>query len=372
MPARIQTAKTKAGTTAKATKGKSATAVRGKAAPGNGHGTKLVIVESPSKVRTIAGYLGQGYVVESSVGHIRDMPDSAAEIPAKYRASRGPGSASTWTTTSSRCSSCTATSASRSPSSRACSRTPTNSCSPPMKTARARPSPGTCWRSSSPRCRTAGWSSTRSPRRSSPGPSPTRARWTTAWSTPIRRAGCWTGCTGTKSRPCCGRSAHAQAVRRAGAVGRHPAGGRPGAGADRVPPGRLLRPRGRVRDQGPRQAEHPRADSLHREPGHRGRPPGRPGPRLHLGRRAAHQDHRCPAPGRRSRGRPGAAARRATLRGRQRGAQAVPALAVRAVPHHHAAAGGLAQARLLRQAHDVRSRSGCTRTATSPICAPTR
>ena len=51
----------------------------------DGHGTKLVIVESPSKARTIAGYLGPGYVVESSVGHIRDMPDSAAEIPAKYR-----------------------------------------------------------------------------------------------------------------------------------------------------------------------------------------------------------------------------------------------------------------------------------------------
>jgi DNA topoisomerase I len=48
-------------------------------------GTKLVIVESPSKARTIAGYLGKGYVVESSVGHIRDMPDRAAEIPAKYR-----------------------------------------------------------------------------------------------------------------------------------------------------------------------------------------------------------------------------------------------------------------------------------------------
>ncbi|HEU5392710.1 MAG TPA: type I DNA topoisomerase [Streptosporangiaceae bacterium] len=45
----------------------------------------MVIVESPSKARTIAGYLGQGYVVESSVGHIRDMPDSAADIPAKYK-----------------------------------------------------------------------------------------------------------------------------------------------------------------------------------------------------------------------------------------------------------------------------------------------
>jgi DNA topoisomerase-1 len=48
-------------------------------------GRRLVIVESPTKARTIAGYLGQDYVVESSIGHIRDMPDKAAEIPAKYR-----------------------------------------------------------------------------------------------------------------------------------------------------------------------------------------------------------------------------------------------------------------------------------------------
>jgi DNA topoisomerase I len=48
-------------------------------------GSKLVIVESPRKARTIAGFLGKGYVVESSIGHIRDMPDKAAEIPTKYR-----------------------------------------------------------------------------------------------------------------------------------------------------------------------------------------------------------------------------------------------------------------------------------------------
>ena len=63
-----------------------ATAKAGTASKVNSNGgTKLVIVESPSKARTIAGYLGNGYVVESSVGHIRDMPDRAAEIPAKYR-----------------------------------------------------------------------------------------------------------------------------------------------------------------------------------------------------------------------------------------------------------------------------------------------
>ena len=88
MPARTDTAKTKAAATARATRAKSGGATKaagGKTAAANGHATKLVIVESPSKARTIAGYLGQGYVVESSVGHIRDMPDSAAEIPEKYR-----------------------------------------------------------------------------------------------------------------------------------------------------------------------------------------------------------------------------------------------------------------------------------------------
>ena len=88
MPARTATAKTKAAATARAARAKSGGDTKptgGKTAAANGHGTKLVIVESPSKARTIAGYLGQGYVVESSVGHIRDMPDSAAEIPEKYR-----------------------------------------------------------------------------------------------------------------------------------------------------------------------------------------------------------------------------------------------------------------------------------------------
>jgi len=91
VPARTPTAKTKAAATASkvksgaTTKAKAAATKGTAASKGNGHGTKLVIVESPSKARTIAGYLGQGYVVESSVGHIRDMPDSAAEIPAKYR-----------------------------------------------------------------------------------------------------------------------------------------------------------------------------------------------------------------------------------------------------------------------------------------------
>ena len=46
---------------------------------------RLVIVESPAKAKTIAGYLGNGYVVESSIGHIRDLPTRAADIPAAMK-----------------------------------------------------------------------------------------------------------------------------------------------------------------------------------------------------------------------------------------------------------------------------------------------
>jgi DNA topoisomerase-1 len=46
---------------------------------------RLVIVESPTKARKIAPYLGADYVVESSVGHIRDLPRGAADVPAKYK-----------------------------------------------------------------------------------------------------------------------------------------------------------------------------------------------------------------------------------------------------------------------------------------------
>ena len=45
----------------------------------------LVIVESPAKAKTISGYLGDGYVVESSIGHIRDLPSRAAEVPKAYK-----------------------------------------------------------------------------------------------------------------------------------------------------------------------------------------------------------------------------------------------------------------------------------------------
>ncbi|MBB4639206.1 type I DNA topoisomerase [Longimicrobium terrae] len=46
---------------------------------------RLVVVESPTKAKTIRGFLPAGYVVAASMGHVRDLPESATEIPPKYK-----------------------------------------------------------------------------------------------------------------------------------------------------------------------------------------------------------------------------------------------------------------------------------------------
>ena len=107
---------------------------------------RLVIVESPTKARKIAGYLGSNYIVESSRGHIRDLPRAAADVPAKYKSEPwarlgvnvdddfeplyivSPDKKSTVTEL------------------KACSRTSTSSTWRQTVTARARRSPGTCSR----------------------------------------------------------------------------------------------------------------------------------------------------------------------------------------------------------------------------------
>ena len=45
----------------------------------------LVIVESPTKAKTIRKYLGSDYVVTASMGHVRDLPSSSADIPASVK-----------------------------------------------------------------------------------------------------------------------------------------------------------------------------------------------------------------------------------------------------------------------------------------------
>jgi DNA topoisomerase I len=46
---------------------------------------RLVVVESPTKIKKLREYLPPGYRIEASRGHVRDLPSSAAEIPEKYR-----------------------------------------------------------------------------------------------------------------------------------------------------------------------------------------------------------------------------------------------------------------------------------------------
>ncbi|MQA89899.1 MAG: type I DNA topoisomerase [Gemmatimonas sp.] len=48
-------------------------------------GAPLVVVESPTKAKTLRGFLPQGYRIAASMGHVRDLPESASEIPAKVR-----------------------------------------------------------------------------------------------------------------------------------------------------------------------------------------------------------------------------------------------------------------------------------------------
>lgn len=66
---------------AKKTTTKKATSTRKKAAPkSRAKGNKLVIVESPAKARTLERYLGRGYAVRASMGHVRDLPKSTLGV----------------------------------------------------------------------------------------------------------------------------------------------------------------------------------------------------------------------------------------------------------------------------------------------------
>ena len=253
---------------------------------------------------------------------------------------------------------------------RRCSRAPTSCSSPRTRTARARPSPGTCSRRSSRRCRSGGWSSTRSPEpairaavdepaRHRPGPG--RRAGDPPHPRPALRL---------RGLPGAVEEGHAEAVGGPGAVGRHPDRRRARARADGVPsppaywdiaadPRRRRRRRRRARSRRALVA----VDGDRVATGRDFDPDGR----LEAGADVVHLDEDG------ARGLAAAAATAATVR-RSLRVEEKPYTppAVRAVHDLDAAAGGRPQAALLGRAHDAHAPSGCTRTATSPTCAPTR
>ncbi len=95
---------------------------------------KVVVVESPSKAKTINKYLGPGYEVLASFGHIRDLPakdgsvDPDADFKMLWEVDPQVSEARSTTSRSRRL------------------KAPTPSFWPPTLTARAKPSPGMCWK----------------------------------------------------------------------------------------------------------------------------------------------------------------------------------------------------------------------------------
>ena len=240
-----------------------------------------------------------------------------------------------------------------------------------MRTARARRSPGTCSRC----CKPEGPGQADGLPRDHQGGDPaaaleTRARSTTTSSTPRRPAASSTASTATRSRPVLWQQGHARPVRRPRAVRRDPAGRRARARADGLPSARrywdldgdLRRRRARRRTcsppsslgvDGERVATRPRLrPTTGTLKGDRQRPARR-------GSRPPRSPRRCAAP----RSSVAAVGRRAS---RTRRRPSAPFTTT------HAAAGGQPQAAASAPQRRCASPSGCTRTATSPTCVPTR
>ena len=311
-------------------------------------GTRLVIVESPAKARTIAGYLGAGYVVESSIGHIRDLPHNAAEVPAKYK---GQPWARLGVDVDNGFEPVYVVPPDKKSHMAKLKKLLKDADELYLATDEDREGEAIAWHlydELKPRVPVhrmvfheitpaAIRAAVDSPREHRPGTG-RRPGDATHPRPPVRLRG----------QPGAVEEGHVRAVGRPRAVGGDPAGRRPRARSDRVPPGRLLGPAG---DHGRRRRR--RAAPVPGPPGDARRHPGRERSRLHLPRRA----------GRRSRGGP---PRRATVRcARRPGLRDQPFTVVSVeakpytrrpvptVPYHHAAAGGQPQARLRRLGDDA-------------------
>ncbi len=177
------------------------------AARGPGPGPKpLVIVESPAKAKTIAGLLGPDYVVESSIGHIRDLPRGADEVPAAYK---GEAWAGLGVDVDNGFKPLYVVSAEKKSQVAKLKQLVKQASEVYLASDEDREGESIAWHLLEvlglPRCRSSGWSSTRSPGRPSSGPSSSGGTSTGGWSTPRRPAGSSTASTATRCPRSCGR-----------------------------------------------------------------------------------------------------------------------------------------------------------------------
>ena len=141
-----------------------------------GKGRKLVIVESPAKVKSIAGYLGGDYEVEASIGHIRDLPNPS-ELPADMK--KGPYGKFAVDVDNGFDPYYVVDSGQEEEGRRAASASSRTPDELYLATDEDREGEAIAWHlleALQPACRSSGWSSTRSPRRRSSGRSTTPAR----------------------------------------------------------------------------------------------------------------------------------------------------------------------------------------------------
>ena len=168
-------------------------------------GKALVIVESPAKARTIGGMLGPDFIVESSIGHIRDLPRGADEVPAAYK---GESWARLGVDVDNGFKPLYVVSVAEEvgggqPQETAEGRrraVPRHGRGPRGRVDRVASLRGAV----ADRARSSAWCSTRSRRPPSPAPSKSGATSTAAWWTHRRRAASSTASTATRSPPCCG------------------------------------------------------------------------------------------------------------------------------------------------------------------------
>ena len=331
-------------------------------------GRRLVIVESPAKAKTIKGYLGPGYIVEASVGHIRDLPNGAAEVPEKYTGEvRRLG-----VDVDHDFQPIYVVNADKKAQVRKLKDLLKESDELFLATDEDREGEAIAWhlqevlKPKVPVHRMVFHEITKDAIRAAVA-NPRELNQQLVDAQETRRI--LDRLYGYEVSPVLWKKVMPRPVGRPCPVRGHPARRRAGARAHRVPFRRVLGPDRHLRHRPRGRRVRPVARW---SPGSAGRRQARrAGPRLRLRRRSSSSATRSLHLDETNARALAAALEDTPFAVRVRRVQAVPPLAVRAVPYDDAAAGGQPQARLRREGAPCRSRRSCTRTASSPTCVRT-